>query len=127
MLATWVCKIDYEIVDFVPLCEILMDQSCQKVLLVMAELGIQTFSSTTLPVTFLSIKVPISIALYLKQTVRFTISKPDIYIGIGILRIKVILFQTYLEIPTRPWRKLQLWIPVSGSELTLSYYYKTFR
>ena len=38
---------------------------------------------------------------------------------------KVILVQTYLEIPTRPSRKLQLWILASGSELTLSYYYKT--
>ena len=86
MLATRVCKIDQEIVDFVPLCEILMDQSCQKVLLVMVQLGIQTFTSSTLPVSFLSIKVSISIALYLKQTSFLSISEKDIYIGIGILR-----------------------------------------
>ena len=38
---------------------------------------------------------------------------------------KVISFQAYLEIPTRPSRKLRLWILVSWSELTLSYYYRT--
>ena len=38
---------------------------------------------------------------------------------------QVILVQTYLGIPTRPPRKLQLWNLVSGSELTLSYYYRT--
>ena len=38
---------------------------------------------------------------------------------------KVILIQTNLEIPTFPSRKLQLWILVSGSELTLSYYHRT--
>ena len=38
---------------------------------------------------------------------------------------KVILVETYLDIPTRPSRKLQLWIFISGSELTLSFYYRT--
>ena len=38
---------------------------------------------------------------------------------------KVIFIQTFLEIPTRHYRKLQLWILVSGSELTLSYYCRT--
>ena len=38
---------------------------------------------------------------------------------------KVLLVQTYLEIPAHPSRKLQLWVLVSNSELTLSHYYMT--
>ena len=37
----------------------------------------------------------------------------------------VLLVQTYLEFLAHPSRKLQLWIFVSGSKLTLSYYYRT--
>ena len=40
---------------------------------------------------------------------------------------EMILVQTYLEIPTRPSRKLQLWFLVSGSALTLSYYCRTLK
>ena len=38
---------------------------------------------------------------------------------------KVLLVQTYLEISIQIFQKPQLWILVSGSELTLSYYYRT--
>ena len=52
-----------------------MDQICPKVLLVLTQLGIQTSSSSTLPISFLSVKVSISVVLYLKQTVRFWVSQ----------------------------------------------------
>ena len=48
-----------------------MDQSCCNVLLVLTQLGIQTFTSSTLPISFISIKVSISVAFYLKQTLCF--------------------------------------------------------
>ena len=71
MLYTWVWNVDQEIVEFVLLCGFLMEQSWQNVLLVLTQLGIQTFTSSTLPISFLSMKVSILIALYLKQIVRF--------------------------------------------------------
>ena len=49
------------------ICGILMDHSCQKVLLVLAQLGFQTFTSSTLHISFFSIKKWTSIYLYLKQ------------------------------------------------------------
>ena len=52
-----------------------MDQICQKVLLVLTQLGIQTFTSSTLALSFLFTKMSIAIASYLKQTVRFEMSQ----------------------------------------------------
>ena len=52
-----------------------MDQSIQKVLLVLTQLGIQTFTSSTPPISFFSIKVSILIVLYLKRFVRFSASQ----------------------------------------------------
>ena len=52
-----------------------MDQICQKVLLVLTQLGNQTSTSSTPPISFLSIKLSISITLYLKQAVRFHVSQ----------------------------------------------------
>ena len=76
-----------------------------------------------------SLTTSISIAFQLKQTIRFwafqnMISTSELESGRPEVA-KVILAQTYIEIPTRPSRKLLLWFLVSGSELTLSYYYRT--
>ena len=49
----------------------LMDQSCQKILLVLTQPVFQIFTSSTIPISLLCIKLSISIPLYLKQTVRF--------------------------------------------------------
>ena len=38
---------------------------------------------------------------------------------------KVLLGPTYLETATHPSRKKQLWVPLPGSRLTLSYYYSS--
>ena len=55
--------------------------------------------------------------------------KFDQYIGIGILTgqevANMLLVQTHLEIPNHPSGKLQLWVLVSSSELTLSGHYMT--
>ena len=48
-----------------------MDQNYQNVLLVMTQNGFQTFAASTLPISFFSIKLSISIALDLKQSVGF--------------------------------------------------------
>ena len=70
MLATSVRKIVKEVGEIVTSCGILKDQGCQKVLVVLTELGIQTFTSLNLPISFSSIQVPIAVVLYLKWTVR---------------------------------------------------------
>ena len=70
MLRTWVRIFEWKIVEFVPPCGIFMDQNCQKVLLVLINLSIQTYISSTLPMSFFSIKLSILIAFYLKVTVR---------------------------------------------------------
>ena len=63
-----------------------MDQSCQKVLLVLTYFGTQNCTFSTLPICFFSIKVSVSIAFYLKQIVLFQLSeKNDFFIGVGVL------------------------------------------
>ena len=52
-----------------------MDQSCQKVLLVLTQATVQTYFSSSLANSFLSIKVSSLIALNLKQTVCFYVSQ----------------------------------------------------
>ena len=79
-----------------------------------------------------SIKVPISIVLYFYTWSALFVTK---YRKIWSVHrnwnpdtpkvAKVLVFQTYLEIPTSPFRQLHLWIFVSGSELTISYCNKT--
>ena len=71
MLPTLVKKSDSEIVEFVPFCEILMDQSCQKRFLVLTHLSFQTYTGSTPSSSVPFIKVSISIAVYLKRTARF--------------------------------------------------------
>ena len=105
-----------------------MDQSCQKVLLVLTQLGIQTFTSSTLPTSFFPSRCQyqklytwsrLFVSTHLKIWYlhrSWNPNRPDV--------AKVILVLTYLVMPTRP-RKLQLLIFVSGSELKLSYYYRT--
>ena len=95
----------------------------------MTQVGIQTFTSSTLPISIFPSGCQ-SRQLYTWS--RLFVSK---YLKIRSLHqnwnpdrpevSKVISVQTYLEIPTRPTRKLQLWILKSSSELTLSYYYWT--
>ena len=52
MLLFWVEIIYEEVVKYVPLCGIVMNQSCKKVLLVLTQLGFQTFNTSTLPNSF---------------------------------------------------------------------------
>ena len=103
-----------------------MNQSCQKLLLVLKQLGFQTFTSSIPPISiFLHQSVNLdsfapeedcSFPGFQKKSHRYwNPDRPEV--------AKVILVQTYLKIPTRPSLKLQLSIFVSGSELTLSYYY----
>ena len=106
-----------------------MDQSCQKVLSVLTYIGIQTFTSSTLPIAFfpsmcqsryLCIWKRLFVSKYLKKWSVHRNWNPD-----RPEMAKVLLVQNYLEIPTRPFWKLQLWILVSGSEFTFSYYFRT--
>ena len=52
MLPTWVRIFDKNIVEVVPVCEILIDQKFQKTLLVWTHLGIQTYTSSTVAISF---------------------------------------------------------------------------
>ena len=47
--------------ELVPLCGILIDQSCRKVHLILTQRGIQTFTSSTLPLSFFVIKASLKI------------------------------------------------------------------
>ena len=70
MLTTWLREVVEEIVEMIPFCGSLMDQNCQKLHLVLTHFGIQTHNSSAYLFRFFSIKVSISIALYLRRTVR---------------------------------------------------------
>ena len=85
MLPTCVRKFDKEIVDFVPLYGTLMNYSCQKVFLVLAHFGIQTFSSSTLPISFFFHQgVNLDRCLPEAYCSFLSFSKYDFYIGIEI-------------------------------------------
>ena len=53
MLPTWIGNFSQESVEFIPVSGILIDQSCQKLLLVVTNLGIQTYTSSNLSFFFL--------------------------------------------------------------------------
>ena len=126
-LPTWIRIFDQKNVEIVPLCGILKDRNCQKGLLVLTYLGIQTNAVSTLPTSFLfpsrfqSIvwsgllvsKYPFIWPLFWNWNLNWT----------GVT--KLLLVQTYLETPNHPSRKRQCWIVISSSELTLSCYYMT--
>ena len=67
--------------------------------------------------------------LYLKQTVFSKYPKIRFHYrnwNLGRSEVaKVLLVETNMETPTHLSRKLELYIPVSSSELTFSYYYMT--
>ena len=128
MLPIWGWKIDQEIVEIVPLCRTLMDQSWQKVHLIFTQLDIYTFTSSTRPNSFSSLRYQSrwphtwSKLFVLKNPKQWSLhrnwntDRPRV--------TKVVLFQTYLEVSTRPYQKLQPLILASGSEMTLSCYYR---
>ena len=110
-----------------PSCGIMMHQSCQKVLLELTQLCIQSFTSSSLP--FFPSRC--------QSRYLFNWSKLFVFKNFKIWSLHrswnpdrpevaiVNLVETYPEIPTRPSRKLQLWILLSGSELMLSYHFMT--
>ena len=52
MLPAWVRKNDWVIVEISPLCGMLMNQNCPKELLVLTHLDIQTYTTSTLHISF---------------------------------------------------------------------------
>ena len=105
-----------------------MNDSCQKVLLVLTQFGIQTFTSSTLPIFFIKVSVSVIFFTWSKLFVSKHLKLWSLdrnWISDGSEVEKLILVQACFEVPTRPSRKLQLWILVPGSELTLSYYDRT--
>ena len=94
-----------------------MDQNCQKKLSFFTHFrysNLHFFNSTFF--IFYQGSIPIAFYLYCSF---LSILKFDLFIGI------VLLLQTYLEFLTHPSGKLQLKFFVSGSQMMLSYYYKT--
>ena len=86
MLPTWAWELDYEFVDFVPLREILMDQSCQKMHLVLKQRGNQIFTFSNPPMSFFSQQGVNLDSFTLEGNFSLPcISKYDFYIGFGIL------------------------------------------
>ena len=63
-----------------------MDQSCQRVHLVLAQRGIQTFTSSTLPISFLHQDVSLDAFIFEAFCWFLIILKYDLHIGIGIVR-----------------------------------------
>ena len=63
-----------------------MDQSCQKVLLVLTHLGIQTYTSSTLPISFV-LHQSVNLGRFSSEEdcSFLDILKSDLYIGIGVL------------------------------------------
>ena len=107
---------------FSPCSGILMDQKCQKLLLVVTCRDIQTHNSSAL------------LASYFSQGVnRYALTWGELFVSkyheIYSLRrcwnadwpkmAKVLVLLSYLDIPTDLSRELQIWFPVSKSELTL--------
>ena len=102
-----------------------MDQFCHKVLLVLIHHCIQTLLFSIPPISFFSIKMSISIVFFWsgllvsknfnKRSPRRNRNphKPEL--------AERRLVQTYIETPIQFSRKLQLYILVSSSALTLSY------
>ena len=105
-----------------------MDQNCQKVLLVITHLGIQTYTSSTLPISIFYIKV--STVSFLPevdfQFLNFFQCIPHRKWNLDTPEVaKVVLAQTNFEIPFHPSRKLQLGSLLSRSKLRLLYYLMT--
>ena len=117
-----------EMVEFVLLCGVMMDHICQKLLLVLTQICHQAFTSSTLTILLFSISVSLTTGLHLKQIVQFWVfhkkistSEVESWQARNGKKISTDISQFL----TRPSGELQLWIPVSGSELTASYYYRT--
>ena len=85
MLPTWVGKLDWEIKENAPLSRIMMDQSWHKVYLVLAQLGFQSFTSSTLPIFFFPQGVNLDSFIPEANCSFLSILKYELYIAIVIL------------------------------------------
>ena len=68
------------------LCGILMDQNCLKVLLVLTHLGIHTYTSSNLPISFF-FQQDVNLDSFIPETdcSFLNILENDLHVGIGIL------------------------------------------
>ena len=85
MVPTLTRIVDWEIVNFVLFCGFLMDLNCQKALSELTHLGIQSYASWNLSVSFFSIKAAVDSFELRRDISILDTSKKYLNILIGIL------------------------------------------